>query len=128
MPESMPVGDFTCQMFNKTSQEILTTSDDSSEGCFAMIGIHYHHTLHDKHNYLPSAAEKMQTQHDLHSKIRKKLKHLESKSEKLLETRFGKMYYVCHYSLFKIYVERGLKKHFNFISSVFKISLPKTLE
>ena len=107
MMEKMRFGSF--KWVEKSIQSILNTSDDSDEGYFVMLDLNYPKDLHDLHNDFPLAAEKFKITEEYLSDYQKKFHHLETKTEKLMETLFDKFNYVCQYSVLKFYVKQGLQ-------------------
>ena len=106
MMKKMPLGGF--KWVNITLQEILNTSEESDEGYFVMVDLQYPNVLHNKHYDLPLAAEKLEISRDFHSPYQKQFHQHEAKTKKLMENLIDKSDYVCHYSLLKFFVSRGL--------------------
>ena len=91
-----------------TLQEILETPEDSSVGFFVEVDLKYPQHLHDIHNGLPLAPEKLEIRSSWFSDYAKTFKVQPNKSAKLVETLFDKKNYVCHYENLKFYVKHGL--------------------
>ena len=110
MQQTLPVDSYE---WNETItlREILATSDDSVVGFFVEVDIAHPSSLHDSHNDLHLAPEKIL--------IRKSWLSLYAQSsnvklpsdsrEKLVETLLDKNRYVCHYRKLKFYVNQSLK-------------------
>ena len=94
-----------------TLREILATSDNSVAGFFVEVDITYPSSLHDSHNELSLAPEKILIQKSwLYPYAQSFNVTLPSDGrEKLLETLLDKNRYVCHYRNLKFYVNHGLK-------------------
>ena len=62
MGEYLPYGGFKwVEVNNKTTNKVLNTSDSSLHGYFLEVDLEYPKELHDKHNDLPTAPEKNQS-------------------------------------------------------------------
>ena len=94
-----------------TMREILATSDDSVVGFFVEVDIAYPSSLHDSHNDLPLAPEKILIRKSRLSPYAQSfnVKLPSEGREKLVETLLDKNRYVCHYRNLKFYVNQGLK-------------------
>ena len=110
MQQTLPVDSYE---WNETItlREILATSDDSVVGFFAEVDIAYPSSLHDSHNDLPVAAEKILIRKSWLSPYAQSfnVKLPSDGREKLVETLLDKNRYVCHYRDLKFYVNQGLK-------------------
>ena len=110
MQQTLPVDSYE---WNETItlREILATSDDSVVGFSLEVDIAYPSSLHDSHNDLPPAPEKILIRKSWLSPYAKSfnVKFLSDGREKLVETLLDKNCYVCHYRNFKFYVNQGLK-------------------
>ena len=99
--------------WNETSsfREILATSEDSVVGFSVEVDITYPSSLHDSHNYLPLAPEKLFNQKLWLSPYTQSfnVKLPSDGREKLVETLLDKNLYVCCYRNLNFYVNHGLK-------------------
>ena len=94
-----------------TLREVLATSDESDFGNFVEVDITYPSSLHDSHNDLPLAPEKILIHKSWLSPYAQSfnVKLPSDVRQKLVETLLDKNRYVCHYRNFKFYVNQGLK-------------------
>ena len=110
MQQTLPVDSYE---WNETItlREILATSDDLVVGFFVEVDIAYPSSLHDSHNDLPLAPEKILIRKSWLSPYAQSFNvTLPSDGrEKLVETLLDKNRYVCHYRNLKFYVNQGLK-------------------
>ena len=92
-------------------REVLATSDDSVVGFFEEVDITYPSSLHDSHNDLPLAPEKILIQKSWLSPYAQSfnVKLPSDVREKQVETFLDKNRYVCHYRNLKLHVNQGLK-------------------
>ena len=107
MMKQMPVGSF--KWVEKNIQNILDTSDESDQGYFVMVDLCYPKDLHDLRNDFPLAAENLKIRKHYLSDYQKQFDQRETETAKLMETRFDKVNYVCHYSVLKFYVQQGMR-------------------
>lgn len=109
MQQTLPLDNY---QWNETVtlQEILDTSDNSEVGFFVEVDITYPPSLHDAHNDLPLAPEKLTIHNDWLSPYAQsfKVKLPTDGRKKLVETLLDKSHYVCHYRNLKFYVSHGL--------------------
>ena len=93
------------------SYEWNETSGDSVVGFFVEVDIAYPSSLHDSHNDLPLATEKIFIRTSWLSPYAQtfNVKLLSDGREKLVETLLDKSRYVCHNRNLKFYVNQGLK-------------------
>ena len=109
MQQTLPVDSYE---WNETiMREILATSDDSVVGFFVEVEIAYPSSLHDSHNDLPLAPEKMLIRKSWLSPYTQSfnVKLPSDGREKLVETLLDKNRYVCHYRNLKFHVNHGLR-------------------
>ena len=94
-----------------TLKKILATSDDLVVGFFVEVDIAYPSSLHDSHNDLPLAPEKILIRESWLSCYAQSfnVKLPKDGREKLVETLLDKNRYVCHYRNLKFYGNQGLK-------------------
>ena len=94
-----------------TLAEVLNTSDDSPVGYFVEVDLEYPIELHDSHNDLPLAPEKLSIQQSWLSPFAESfgVKIASEAPKKLIETLFDKQNYVCHYRNVKFYLNHGLQ-------------------
>ena len=94
-----------------TLAEVLNTSDDSPVAYFVEVDLDYPIELHDSHNDLPLAPEKLSIQQSWLSPFAENfgVKIASEAPKKLIETLFDKQNYVCHYRNWKFYLKHGLK-------------------
>ena len=109
MQQTLPLDNYE---WNKTItlKEILATDDDSEVGFFVEVDITYPSSLHDSHNDLPLAPEKITIQNSWLSPYAQSfnVKLPNDGRKKLVETLLDKTHYVCHYRNLKFYVNHGL--------------------
>ena len=93
-----------------TLEQVLTTADDAEFGFFVEVDICYPSSLHDSHNDLPLAPEKITIQKSWLSAYAKSFNVTMPTDgrTKLVETLLDKTRYVCHYRNLKFYVNHGL--------------------
>ena len=108
MQKMMPLGNYKWNT-EITIDEILQTSEESSVGYFVEVDLEYPPHLHDIHNGLPLAPEKLSIQSSWLSPYAKSFNIKVNKTPKLVETLLNKKKYVCHYQNLKFYVKHGLK-------------------
>ena len=93
-----------------TLNEILSTPNDSPVGYFVEVDLVYPPGIHDSHNDLPLAPEKLKIPKEWKSDYAKSFGlNMSSANEKLVETLLDKKNYICHYENLKFYVKHGLK-------------------
>ena len=82
-----------------TLSQILQTDDDSPVGYFVEVDLEYPSSLHDEHNDLPLAPEKLTIKQSWLSSFAQSfgIKVSSDGPNKLIETLFDKNNYVCHY-------------------------------
>ena len=91
-----------------TIEQILQTSENSSVGYFVEVDLKYPQYLHDLHNGLPLAPEKLMIRSSWLSPFAKSFGIKPNKTPKVVETLLDKKNYVCHYEILKFYVKHGL--------------------
>ena len=91
-----------------TIEQILQTSENSSVGYFVEVDLKYPQYLHDLHNGLPLAPEKLIIRSSWLSPFAKSFGIKPNKTRKLVEKLLDKKNYVCHYENLKFYVKHGL--------------------
>ena len=91
-----------------TIEQILQTSENSSVGYFVEVDLKYTQYLHDLHNGLPLAPEKLIIRSSWLSPFAKSFGIKPNKTPKLVETLLDKKNYVCHYENLKFYLKHGL--------------------
>ena len=90
--------------------EILATPADSPFGFFVEVDLEYPPAIHDVHNYVPLAPEKLKIPINWRSDYANSFGfNVASAAEKLVETLLDKHRYICHYKNLKFYVHHGLK-------------------
>ena len=99
MQQMLPLDSYT---WNDTITlvEVLNTSDDSEFGFFVEVDLEYPAKLHDLHNDLPLAPEKLFIQQSWLSPFAKSfgIKHCSDAPKKLIETLFDEhILKVCLY-------------------------------
>ena len=94
-----------------TLSQILQTDDDSPVGYFVEVDLEYPSSLHDEHNDLPLAPEKLTIKQSWLSSFAQSfgIKVSSDGPKKLIETLFDKNNYVSHYRNLKFYLKHGLK-------------------
>ena len=109
MQKEMPVGGYKwCTEI--TLSEILSTPADSAFGYFVEVDLAYAAEVHDVHNDLPLAPEKIKIPTEWRSDYAKSFGlNVGSSTEKLVETLLDKTHYICHYENLKFYLKHGLK-------------------
>lgn len=110
MQQMLPLDGYTWND-SITLSEILNTADDSDFGYFVEVDLQYPSSLHDQHNDLPLAPEKLTINPSWLSTFARSfgIKTSSDGPKKLIETLFDKNNYVCHYRNLKFYVKHGLK-------------------
>ena len=89
--------------------QILATPSDSDFGYFDEVDLAYPPAIHDIHNDLPLAPEKIKIPTEWRSDYANSFGlNVGSTTEKLVETLLDKHHYVCHYENLKFYVHHGL--------------------
>ena len=91
-----------------TTDDILNTDSFSGVGFFVKVDLQYPSSLHDSHNDLPLAPEKLIVKSGWLSDYATSFGYPTSGVAKLVETLFDKFFYVCHFRNLKFYVEQGL--------------------
>ena len=120
MSQSLPVSDYVMETeTNWTTEQILALEDDAAKGYIFEVDLEYPRELHELHNDLPCAPERLKVQEEWLSDYSKALnvklqkddstKVKVSKCEKLLLTLNNREKYVVHYRNLKLYLQLGLK-------------------
>ena len=78
-------------------EQNLQTSEDSSVGCFVEVDLMYTHYLHDLHDGLPLAPEKLIIRSSWFLQFANSFGIKPNKTPKLVETLLDRKNYVCHY-------------------------------
>ena len=109
MQKEMPVGRYKwCTEI--TLSEILSTPADSCFGNFVEVHFAYPAEVHDVHNDLPLAPEKIKVPTEWRSDYAISVGlNVGSSTEKLLEALLEKTHYICHYENLKFYLKHSLK-------------------
>ena len=79
-----------------TIEQILQTSENSSFGYFVEVNLKYPQYLHDLHNGLPLAPEKLIIRSSWLSPFAKSFGNKPNRTPKLVETLLDNKSYVCH--------------------------------
>ena len=108
MQKMMPLGNYKWNT-DITIDEVLKTAEDSSIGYFVEVDLKYPPHLHDIHNGLPLAPEKVCIQPSWLSPYANSFGMKSNSTLKLIETLRDKKNYVCHYENLKFYVKHGLQ-------------------
>ena len=108
MQKEMPVGGY--QWCTDVSlAQILATPSLSGFGYFVEVDLAYLPAIHDIHDDLPLAPEKMKIATEWRSDYANCFGlNVASTIEKLVETLLDKHHYVCHYENLRFYVYHGL--------------------
>ena len=110
MQQTLPLDSYS---WNETITlaEVINTSDDSPVGYFVEVDLEYPIELHDSHNDLPLAPEKLSIQQSWLSPFAESfgVKIASEAPKKLIVTLFDKHNYVCHYRNLKFYLKHGLQ-------------------
>ena len=109
MQKQMPVGGFEwCTDVSLSG--ILTTPADSPFGFFVEVDLEYPPAIHDVHNDLPLAPEKLKLPINWRSDYANFFGfNIGSAAGTLVETLLDKYHYICHYENLKFHVHHGLK-------------------
>lgn len=109
MQKEMPVGGYKwCP--DVTLSEILSTPSDSPFGYFVEVDLIYPTNIHDLHNDLPLAPEKIKIPKHWKSDYANSFGiQVSCATNKLVETLLDKKNYICHYENLKFYLKHGLK-------------------
>ena len=107
------------QRFSSDPSKILQIDDEADYGYLFEVDLDYPNELHAATADFPLAPEKAYIERDMFSPFMSAFYHdmcvaNESKDEykpyrKLLLTQYEKQYYVCHYSILKFYLTKGLR-------------------
>jgi hypothetical protein len=108
MMQYLPCADF--KWSNITLEQVLEGQWDTNKGCSVEVDIEYPQELHDNHNDLPLAHERVTLGHDDASEHAQKLTRDASTScEKLAGHFRPHLNYVCDARLLQYYVAKGLR-------------------
>ena len=107
MQKMVPLGNYKWNSVI-TRDQILGTLEDSNVGYCVQVDLKYPQHLHDSHNGLPLAPEKLCVRSSWFSPSAKVFGLKSNKTPNLVETLFDKKIYVCHYENLKFYVNHGL--------------------
>ena len=107
MQQPLPLGNYKWRT-DLTIDDILNTDSFGSVGFFVEIDLRYPSSLHDSHNDLLLAPEKLIVKSGWLSDYATSFGYTTSGVPKLVETLFDKFFYVCHFRNLKFYVEQGL--------------------
>ena len=117
MSEYLPYGEFKwVEVNNESVNKILNKSDDCLHGYFLEDDLECPENLHDIHNNLPMAPEKIKIKDEMLSPIQLEIKNeCDIKvgiTNKLIPNLMPKKNYVIHYRNLKYYLSKGwiLKK------------------
>ena len=96
MQKEMPIGGY--KWFTEiTLSEILSTPADSAFRYFVEVDLAYPAKVHDVHNHLPLAPEKMKVPIEWRSDYTNPFNlNVGSSTKELVETLHDKAHYVCH--------------------------------
>ena len=106
MQQLLPSGNYKWRT-DLTIDDILNTDSYGGVGFFVEVDLHYPSSLHDSHNDLPLAPEKLNVKSEWLSDYATSFGYPTSGVAKLVETLFDKFFYVCHYRNLTFYVEQG---------------------
>ncbi|XP_074653582.1 uncharacterized protein LOC141907740 [Tubulanus polymorphus] len=119
MSQALPVGEFRWLETENDplwpdAQDILTMTDDAHFGMILEVDLEYGAELHDLHNDLPLAPERMLVNEDLMLSPYQKLlfqtlKLSSSKIHKLIPNLYNKTRYIVHYRNLRLYMKLGMK-------------------
>jgi hypothetical protein len=108
---------FVMSLDDKSSKNPnLSPSDNASDdersdidtGYVAEVDLVYPEELHDLHNSLPLAPERLLVTKDMLSPYAESFSHPAGKVEKLVPNLYNKTKYVTHYKNLKFYIEHGM--------------------
>jgi hypothetical protein len=114
MSQPLPVAEFKFMSRYEIDQlDIMSVPDDAETGFMLEVDLSYPPRLHDLHNDLPLAPEKLIVSDDLLSPYQLELKKElgpshSAKVGKLVPNFFPKSRYVLHYRNLKYYLEKGM--------------------
>ena len=106
MPKMMPLGNYKRNSVI-TLDQILATPEDSNVDYFVGVDLKYPQHLHDSHNGLPLAPEKLCIRSSWLSPFAKTFGLKSNKTPKLVETLFDNKI-MCHYEKLQFYVNHAL--------------------
>ena len=108
MQKEMPVGGYKwCT--ETTLLDNLSTPSDSACGYFVVVDPAYPVQVHNVHNDLPLAPEKIKITTEWRSDYANSFwLNVGSSTEKLVEILLGKTH-ICHYENLKFYLKHGIK-------------------
>lgn len=110
MTKKLPIGNYEWVEDFDTAK-ILSHDSSESVGYFVEVDLEYPTELHDCHQDLPLAPEKLVIERNWLSPYSKKIASTNTsvKVPKLVETLFDKQHYICHVENLKFYVNHGLR-------------------
>lgn len=111
MSQPLPYGDFKwIDPTDELVQYILSLPKDSPDGYILEVDLDYPSSLHDFHNDLPLAPEKVKIEENVLSPYAKKtLRGNFTSTTKLVPNLNHKKKYVIHYRNLQLYISLGLK-------------------
>ena len=107
MQQPLPCGNYKWRN-DLTIVDILNADCFGGVGYFVEVDLEYPPRLHDHHNDLPLAPEKLKIKTEWLSDYAKSFGIPASRVAKLVETLFDKNFYICHFRNLDFYVEKGL--------------------
>ena len=107
MQQTLPCGNYKWRN-DLTIDDILNADCFGGVRYFVEIDLEYPLHLHDHHNDLPLALEKLQTKTEWLLGYAKSFGIPASRVAKPVETLFDKNFYICHFRNLNFYVEKGL--------------------
>ena len=113
MSEYLPYGGFKwVKVNNRVVNRVLNKSDNILHGYFLEVDLDYPKELHDKHNDLPLAPEKIKVTEEMLAPLQLEIKNnFDIKTgdiKKLTPDLYSKKNYVVHYRNLKYYLSQGL--------------------
>ena len=110
MMKPLPLNNF--RWVDQISEEdIMNYSETDEYAFFIEVDLEYPHSMHDSHQDLPLAPEKLFIKNEWLSDYSAQFKEKRAQNcpPKLVETLFDKEKYVCHVNNLQFYVKNGLK-------------------
>ena len=112
MSEYLPYGGFKwLEVNNETTNKVLNARDDSLHGYLLEVDLEMPKELHDEHNDLPMAPEKIKVLEQMLSpyqlEIKNKYNIKVGVTNKLIPNLYPKKNYVVHYRNLKFYLSQG---------------------
>jgi len=106
----MTLGDKSSKNTNLSSSDNASDDDDSDSdtGYIAEVDLTYPEALHELHNSLPLAPERLLVTRAMLSPYAQSFNHPVGKAEKLVPNLYNKTHYITHYKNLKFYLEQGM--------------------